>query len=459
MSKELLFRSPTAIAIAKLNPLLVFLVFAAGCRAPTNPDNPPAATQLIGANQAVPYLPYRQPVPASAALTQPPEPYQRSLHGAPVVTGESPVDPPHWGDARLRRHIAERRQAGRGLAPPPDPSAPPPGTGDNGFLVFGGVGIYAGNDPQRDLEIPSWAFGISPSGDTGAVIYAPTHMTSLFPGSTRACLEATTIHWRYAGWAATSDLHGFWDWCAADPNFQAPPEDMNNASWLSKYVRIYFGEERFYIAVIPDNPASSEGGCWRGLLYNYNLGQWEQKALSCGTSSSQGSTGWTVWESWYMMPNCPTLPDVKAADLQIKLTNGQWTRLDDQHATPLGAYGLCWTATRYYGFEVHSAAPYLDYWHAHTTPLSLSVSGPTEITQAGTYTWYALVTGGLNPYTYSWDYCPAGGSCSTVSTSGSYTRTIQVGDPNFDLLLRVTSGPQSHSVLHSVCMTWGGPLC
>jgi len=232
---------------------------------------------------------------------------------------------------------------------------------------------------------------------------------------------------------------------------------MNATIWLSAYVRIYFGEERFYVAVIPDQPGNAQGGCWRGLLYNYNLGQWEQKAVSCGTSPQPVSLGWTMWESWYMMPNCPTLPTVKTADLQIKLATAQWIRLENQHTTNLGPYGLCWEYTRYYGFEVHSPSPYIDEWHAHTTPLSVAVDGPDLISQPGTYAWYAVVTGGEGSYSYSWQYCPFNGSCQVVSTSYSYTRTVQTGQANFDLILGITVGPQSHSAMRSVCVELSGP--
>lgn len=49
---------------------------------------------------------------------------------------------------------------------PISPTPPPPGTGDRAFQIYQGIGIYAGNDTQRDLGILTWAFGVSPQGDT-----------------------------------------------------------------------------------------------------------------------------------------------------------------------------------------------------------------------------------------------------------------------------------------------------
>ncbi len=200
------------------------IVLVAACGGPTLPDTRLPATS-VERQQQPRFLPYGRPVPPGD-VTLPPEPYQLDRHGPPIVntnpeSARMPLD-----DPLLRRHEIDRRRS-----QPASPTPPPPGTGDRGFYIHQGIGIYAGNDPQRDLNIPSSAFGVTPYGNTGAVIYAPTHMAPLSTGTTRACLEATTIHERYAGWPATDDLHGFWDWCAATPGFQIR-ENMNATSWL-----------------------------------------------------------------------------------------------------------------------------------------------------------------------------------------------------------------------------------
>ncbi|PJA95794.1 MAG: hypothetical protein CO129_09905 [Ignavibacteriales bacterium CG_4_9_14_3_um_filter_34_10] len=71
-------------------------------------------------------------------------------------------------------------------------------------------------------------------------------------------------------------------------------------------------------------------------------------------------------------------------------------------------------------------------------PLSVYISGPTKGNNSGTYTWYAIASGGITPYSYSWNYSLDGYSYSpTISQSSSYTGSLPY---NNDLFLRVTVG-------------------
>lgn len=80
-----------------------------------------------------------------------------------------------------------------------------------------------------------------------------------------------------------------------------------------------------------------------------------------------------------------------------------------------------------------------------TPGLSVSISGPTSIYSAGTYTWQASATGGNGTYTYQWQYLPETGTTwSNVGTnSSSYSRSVGAYAGSFYLRVIVTSGGAS----------------
>lgn len=282
------------------------------------------------------YLPYGVPVPVGQALTLPPEPYNEKKHGpAHFVGSVAPVDA-----ATLQQLTEERRAMLRtkeslvtGMA------AASGGTGERGFFILTGDGVYAGNDTQRNVFLGS-----------GQIIYAPTHLPWA-GGSNRACVEAVTIH-RNQG-AGQEDLHGFWDHCLLNDFIIA--EDMNDPAWLNDYVRIYFGEERFYVSVTIV-PAT---GAWVGWLYNYTLGRWVGKVVI--NSSTSGINGWTIWE-YFNLTTCPSIPGIKAADIRIRIGTS-WPLLSPSHTSSTDV-GPCFEAGGGpYTFDVHQS----NYeWHAHT---------------------------------------------------------------------------------------------
>jgi subtilisin family serine protease len=76
-----------------------------------------------------------------------------------------------------------------------------------------------------------------------------------------------------------------------------------------------------------------------------------------------------------------------------------------------------------------------------TPPLGVTITGPTSITTAGTYTWQANASGALGTYTYSWEYRVQNGTWTPVGTGGAtYSRTVATSDPSFELRVTVTSG-------------------
>jgi hypothetical protein len=219
---------------------------------------------------------------------------------------------------------------------------PPPGDGDRGFFInsTGGTGIYVGNDVQDNVSIPY-------SASTDQVLYAPTHQS---PGG--SCVETVTVHWRPAAGSTTYHAHGMWDWCRASPGW-GNYETMD-ATWKSKYARSYsYGgqaAENMYFT----SAYKTSGNCWAGTIYNFTTGTWETKLTSCGTTKTGfGSTGWTMWESWYLQ-GCPSLPRIKAGWIQTLKSSG-WTNLGSADTSQLGPYaGTCYATGAYTFFVINA---------------------------------------------------------------------------------------------------------
>jgi len=64
----------------------------------------------------------------------------------------------------------------------------------------------------------------------------------------------------------------------------------------------------------------------------------------------------------------------------------------------------------------------------------VTVSGPSSITTAGTYTWTANPSYGTPPYTYQWQYRNVGSQTwNSLGTGQSQSRSIASGTPSFDI--------------------------
>jgi hypothetical protein len=142
------------------------------------------------------YLPYGVPVPQDQPVTVPPKPYDPA------------TDPPPIANTQPEKNLAKDPKYKDKLPKKGKPSkkglpSEYPGTGDAGFYINGNFqapldssGIYAGNDAQLNLVIPTSSRDVT--------IYAPTHMP---PNNT--CLETTTVHFRPVGQNYTQHAHGF----------------------------------------------------------------------------------------------------------------------------------------------------------------------------------------------------------------------------------------------------------
>jgi hypothetical protein len=318
------------------------------CNAPVD-DEPQAAANTASGTattedelETAARLPYGVPIPEGTVLRMRPAPHDTLKHGDAI-----PNQIPEGnlaGGPDLPKEIALRQHSSETFA------FPPPGTGDRGFFINGnaGTGIYVGEDAQTNLVIPA-------SATADQTLYTPTHQA---PGG--ACVETVTVHHRLRGASTTSHAHGFWDWCRASPGWGLY-ESMTSA-WKSAYVRSYSmwgepAEEMYFTEVY-----KTSGNCWVGQLYNFNTGRWETKLTSCGTTKTGfGTTGWTMWESWYLQ-GCPALPRIKASGIQVRKSTG-WTSLAPADTTQLGPYaGSCHASGAYSFFVFHAN----DAWEART---------------------------------------------------------------------------------------------
>ena len=311
------------------------------------PQSVAPSVQDSGPDQT--HLPYGLPIPSGTDIDRPPQPFNEAAHGRPIsnrirhnnMAGRSDVNLPK------RHHSVAVDESSR--------PAIDPGSGDRGLWLTAGAGIHAQNDAGLTLSIPDEAIGTT--------IYAPTHMS---PGG--ACMETVTAHWRYDGMDATAHGHGFWDWCESDGTGAWQVFEFMDPDWTNRYVRRLQGKLRYWTQVYRDVPLS-----WRGLLYNFDEGRWEEKTTIAGTSLI-GQTGWTMWESHHLMDVaqiCPGFPDIQASGLQVYV-DGAWTRLSASNSDDtLGPYGLCWLDGTY-SFRISNKR---DLWLART---SKSISGTRD---------------------------------------------------------------------------------
>jgi subtilisin family serine protease len=77
----------------------------------------------------------------------------------------------------------------------------------------------------------------------------------------------------------------------------------------------------------------------------------------------------------------------------------------------------------------------------HSLYFTAFVSGPWQITEDATYTWTAHPAGGGgNPVSYVWEYRPTWSSTwQVVGTAQSYSRTVSLSDPDFNLRMTATA--------------------
>jgi subtilase family protein len=93
-------------------------------------------------------------------------------------------------------------------------------------------------------------------------------------------------------------------------------------------------------------------------------------------------------------------------------------------------------------------------------PPSVSISGPSVITEKGTYTWTANPSGGSGAYTYQWSvYYQATGQTYQLGTARSQEVTVYAGDGAFEMRVTLISGTESASASQTVQECINNPNC
>lgn len=226
---------------------------------------------------------------------------------------------------------------------------PLPGTGDVGYKIsVASFGAYAIHDVRRDVYLPA--------GWGTVFIYAPT-LAAVDGYSTNriGCLESVTIHRRFQGQVDVTHEQGFWDHCIRQG--WAKLQDMNDATFRNKYVRVMYGRERYTTLVYKDVGS----GVTYGLLWDYTLnlgsGGWSMQTSVQSTNTPLQNGGWTMWESHGLSEQqlCPvTINPIQAFNVQILLDSGAWVDLTPARSQPYGPFGYCFD-TRQYVFVTNFA--------------------------------------------------------------------------------------------------------
>ena len=88
----------------------------------------------------------------------------------------------------------------------------------------------------------------------------------------------------------------------------------------------------------------------------------------------------------------------------------------------------------------------------HNPTLTVSMTGSSNITSPGTYTWTASPSGGQSPYSYQWHIHYATGSDGDLGTGQSQSVVVTSGDDDFVIRVTVTSGIATGSTKKTVCV-------
>jgi len=329
------------------------LIFALGGCEPQRSSSPE------GRETTHRYHPYGVPVPPTALLDGPLEPYTPELHG-PMMPSSAVLAAPMYAPRRVRLSSVEP-DADVGLQLPPSYNS-----SEGGWrLTYDTRGVMSLYDLQLDVALPS--------GE--AHLYAPTTIPH-----DDSCIEATMIHRRLATDSVTQHFFGLWNWCDPQRRQQFEIAEEITAAWKQKYVRLRaYGtepaEEVFQISV-----AGTPGGCWYAAIGNFETGNWEERTPNgwCGVSykTSDGRGGWSMFELERVTSGCVGLPSIRASEAEILTRDARDGELRWLPPNVPPSPGIitstqsigCFAAKgpSRYTFHTHSGEWEVGLWHAHT---------------------------------------------------------------------------------------------
>jgi hypothetical protein len=342
--------------VSGIAPLLLVLA----CEEPTRstPKLSPVTTNVVTQGMKH-WLPVGTKVPVGDTLVALPEPYDPARHGP---AQKNPIEFENFATRPGFAHAPKRRALSL-------LGGPPAGTGDRGFLLHQNsrpwYAVYAVYDINMSLALPA-AWG----GNSGVYVYAPTMMP---PGG--ACVEVTQRYQRQAGGSTTGKWFGIVDWCETDApeGYEWALLEPQVTSWTNRYVRTYEGKPTYLVTIVTPNTGNTMGQCWSANLYDYILGGWVERLNRCGTPQhGHGTTGWTLWESWYLAQSaatCPSLPSIRSFEVMLLDPNTglpvpftDWPNDFSQH----GPQGVCWESPGPYTFTTPIPGLSANSWRGNT---------------------------------------------------------------------------------------------
>ena len=164
-------------------------------------------------------------------------------------------------------------------------------------------------------------------------------------------MEATTMHQRATS-SPTVHYFGFWDWCQDQGS---PTPDAYGTSWgvieemgalfQSKYVRTLSNGRPSFLAQV----WALGDGCWQAEIYNWTAANWEYRYFMCGaTRNPWGGTGWTMWESYGITGQCPSLASIGSWSILTRSLSNTWYGMDvGGHRDPINVPGSCFSTGAY----------------------------------------------------------------------------------------------------------------
>lgn len=90
----------------------------------------------------------------------------------------------------------------------------------------------------------------------------------------------------------------------------------------------------------------------------------------------------------------------------------------------------------------------------NVSSVSGTISGPTDITSEGTYSWQVTAAGGLGDYTYSWHKRTGSGSWRGIGSTSQISLWIAEGSSSFELRATVSSNGRKRWVYRTVTVCW-----
>ena len=189
-------------------------------------------------------------------------------------------------------------------------------------------GIYSRNEVHTTIDLAD-----------GEYLYAPTNM-----GPNKSPLEIVTFY-EGVGQGLTSKKVIVYD--HDQGSWKSSTAITINNSFLDDYTLTIGGNNYYYAEVY------KSGSTWYAKIYNFDTSSWETMYTSTGDSSFDD--GWGFWEEYYLVDNCPTLPEIREGLMKV-LNSGTWKYVTSTYGSIYNTNPSCTYSgthnSNYYDWEV-----------------------------------------------------------------------------------------------------------